>query len=71
MKKVLLASLIGLVSTHALAQDEIKFVMEATYPPFEYMDETTKSKALTLILLMRFVLRCRQNVLSITKHLIA
>lgn len=35
MKKVLLASLIGLVSTHALAQDEIKFVMEATYPPFD------------------------------------
>ncbi|OLQ91024.1 arginine ABC transporter substrate-binding protein [Vibrio ponticus] len=42
MKKVLLASLIGLVSTHALAQDEIKFVMEATYPPFEFMDESNQ-----------------------------
>ncbi|MGF1909528.1 lysine/arginine/ornithine ABC transporter substrate-binding protein [Vibrio kasasachensis] len=42
MKKILLASLIGVVSTHALAQEEIKFVMEATYPPFEYMDESNQ-----------------------------
>lgn len=39
MKKILLASLIGLVSTGAAAQQEIKFVMEATYAPFEYIDE--------------------------------
>ncbi|EJO4028855.1 arginine ABC transporter substrate-binding protein [Vibrio cholerae] len=39
MKKILLASLIGLVSASAAAQQEIKFVMEATYAPFEYMDE--------------------------------
>ncbi|KII75754.1 lysine/arginine/ornithine ABC transporter substrate-binding protein [Vibrio renipiscarius] len=42
MKKIILASLIGLVSTHALAQQEIKFVMEATYPPFEFMDENNQ-----------------------------
>ena len=42
MKKILLASLIGVVSTHALAQQDIKFVMEATYPPFEYMDENNQ-----------------------------
>ncbi|MGL5653787.1 MAG: transporter substrate-binding domain-containing protein, partial [Vibrio sp.] len=38
MNKILLASLIGLVSASAAAQQEIKFVMEATYAPFEYMD---------------------------------
>ncbi len=38
MKKVLLASLLSVVASNAIAQDEIKFVMEATYPPFEYMD---------------------------------
>lgn len=38
-EKILLASLIGLVSASAAAQQEIKFVMEATYAPFEYMDE--------------------------------
>ncbi|GAD89303.1 arginine ABC transporter substrate-binding protein ArtI [Vibrio halioticoli NBRC 102217] len=39
MKKILLASLIGLTSAHAMAaQQEIKFVMEATYAPFEYVD---------------------------------
>lgn len=42
MKKILLASLIGLASTHALAQDEIKFAMEATYAPFEYVDENNQ-----------------------------
>ena len=39
MKKILLASLIGLASFNAAAQEEIKFAMEATYAPFEYMDE--------------------------------
>ncbi|WP_261815430.1 arginine ABC transporter substrate-binding protein [Vibrio gallicus] len=39
MKKILLASLIGLTSAHAMAaQQEIKFAMEATYAPFEYVD---------------------------------
>ncbi len=42
MKKILLASLIGLVSASAAAQQEIKFVMEATYAPFEYMDENNQ-----------------------------
>ncbi|EOX4390405.1 transporter substrate-binding domain-containing protein [Vibrio cholerae] len=42
MKKILLASLIGLVSASAAAQQEIKFVMEATYAPFEYMDESNQ-----------------------------
>lgn len=42
MKKILLASLIGLASTHAMAQDEIKFATEATYAPFEYMDDNNQ-----------------------------
>ncbi|WKY56805.1 arginine ABC transporter substrate-binding protein [Vibrio sp. SNU_ST1] len=46
MKKILLASLIGLssagMSVNASAQDEIKFAMEATYAPFEYMDENNQ-----------------------------
>ncbi|EGR2795113.1 arginine ABC transporter substrate-binding protein [Vibrio navarrensis] len=42
MKKILLASLIGLVSTNVAAQQEIKFAMEATYAPFEYMDENNQ-----------------------------
>ncbi|HAS6260859.1 TPA: arginine ABC transporter substrate-binding protein [Vibrio vulnificus] len=42
MKKILLASLIGLVSANAAAQQEIKFAMEATYAPFEYMDENNQ-----------------------------
>ncbi|WP_435247023.1 arginine ABC transporter substrate-binding protein [Vibrio sp. nBUS_14] len=42
MKKILLASLIGLASFNAAAQDEIKFAMEATYAPFEYMDENNQ-----------------------------
>ncbi|MEZ9438760.1 arginine ABC transporter substrate-binding protein [Vibrio atlanticus] len=46
MKKILLASLIGLCSAgmavNASAQDEIKFAMEATYAPFEYMDENNQ-----------------------------
>ncbi|MFH0258358.1 lysine/arginine/ornithine ABC transporter substrate-binding protein [Vibrio rumoiensis] len=42
MKKILLASLIALASTHAMAQDEIKFATEATYAPFEYMDDNNQ-----------------------------
>lgn len=42
MKKILLASLIGLASFNASAQEEIKFAMEATYAPFEYMDENNQ-----------------------------
>ncbi len=42
MKKILLVSLIGLLSANAVAQDEIKFAMEATYAPFEYMDENNQ-----------------------------
>ncbi|MEJ2763744.1 arginine ABC transporter substrate-binding protein [Photobacterium sp. MCCC 1A19761] len=42
MKKILLASLIGLASAHAAAQEEIKFAMEATYAPFEYIDENNQ-----------------------------
>lgn len=42
MKKILLASVIGLMSTHALAQEEIKFATEATYAPFEYMDDNNQ-----------------------------
>ncbi|WP_299015448.1 lysine/arginine/ornithine ABC transporter substrate-binding protein [uncultured Photobacterium sp.] len=42
MKKILLSSLIGLVSAQAAAQDEIKFAMEATYAPFEYMDQNNQ-----------------------------
>ncbi|MFV0574167.1 MAG: arginine ABC transporter substrate-binding protein [Vibrio sp.] len=41
MKKLLIAGLIGLASTHALAQD-IKFATEATYAPFEYMDDNNQ-----------------------------
>ncbi|MCG3863326.1 MULTISPECIES: arginine ABC transporter substrate-binding protein [unclassified Photobacterium] len=41
MNKILLASIIGLVSSQAMAQ-EIKFAMEATYAPFEYMDENNQ-----------------------------
>ncbi|PSV51823.1 MULTISPECIES: arginine ABC transporter substrate-binding protein [unclassified Photobacterium] len=41
MNKILLASIIGLVSSQAMAQD-IKFAMEATYAPFEYMDENNQ-----------------------------
>ncbi|MEZ9280180.1 lysine/arginine/ornithine ABC transporter substrate-binding protein [Vibrio cyclitrophicus] len=42
MKRILLASLIGLASFNAAAQEEIKFAMEATYAPFEYMDENNQ-----------------------------
>ena len=42
MKKILLASLIGLASFNAAAQEEIKFAMEATYAPFEFMDENNQ-----------------------------
>ena len=42
MKKILLASLIGLASFNTAAQEEIKFAMEATYAPFEYMDENNQ-----------------------------
>ena len=42
MKKILLASLMGLASTQAAAQEEIKFAMEATYAPFEYVDENNQ-----------------------------
>ncbi|MEZ9566653.1 arginine ABC transporter substrate-binding protein [Vibrio artabrorum] len=42
MKKILLASLIGLMSANAAAQEEIKFAMEATYAPFEFMDENNQ-----------------------------
>jgi len=42
MKKILLASLIGLASANAAAQEEIKFAMEATYAPFEYVDENNQ-----------------------------
>ncbi len=42
MKKMLLASLICLASTGAMAQQEIKFAMEATYAPFEYVDENNQ-----------------------------
>ncbi|MDG2668662.1 transporter substrate-binding domain-containing protein, partial [Vibrio parahaemolyticus] len=46
MKKILLTSIIGLISANvaanAVAQDEIKFAMEATYAPFEYMDENNQ-----------------------------
>ena len=42
MKKILLASLIGLASFNAAAKEEIKFAMEATYAPFEYMDENNQ-----------------------------
>ncbi len=42
MKKILLASLIGLASTQVAAQDEIKFAMEATYAPFEYVDQNNQ-----------------------------
>ncbi len=42
MKKILLASLIGLASANAAAQAEIKFAMEATYAPFEYVDENNQ-----------------------------
>ncbi|MFM2577859.1 lysine/arginine/ornithine ABC transporter substrate-binding protein [Vibrio fortis] len=42
MKKILLASLIGLTSFNAAAQQEIKFAMEATYAPFEFMDENNQ-----------------------------
>ncbi|MZG58764.1 arginine ABC transporter substrate-binding protein [Photobacterium lucens] len=41
MNKILLATIIGLVSSQAMAQ-EIKFAMEATYAPFEYMDENNQ-----------------------------
>ncbi|MGR5185053.1 arginine ABC transporter substrate-binding protein [Photobacterium damselae] len=43
MKKIVLATLIGLASTHALAaEQELKFAMEATYAPFEYIDENNQ-----------------------------
>ncbi|GAL07206.1 lysine/arginine/ornithine ABC transporter substrate-binding protein [Photobacterium aphoticum] len=42
MKKLLLASIIGLTAFSATAQEEIKFAMEATYAPFEYMDENNQ-----------------------------
>ena len=42
MKKLLLASIIGLTAFSAAAQEEIKFAMEATYAPFEYMDENNQ-----------------------------
>ncbi|WP_318489081.1 lysine/arginine/ornithine ABC transporter substrate-binding protein [Photobacterium leiognathi] len=41
MNKILLATIIGLASSQAMAQ-EIKFAMEATYAPFEYMDENNQ-----------------------------
>ncbi|PSW03736.1 arginine ABC transporter substrate-binding protein [Photobacterium lipolyticum] len=42
MKKILLATLIGLASANAVAQEEIKFAMEATYAPFEFVDENNQ-----------------------------
>lgn len=42
MKKILLASVIALASTHAFAQQELKFATEATYAPFEYMDDNNQ-----------------------------
>lgn len=42
MKKILLASLISLASANAAAQEEFKFAMEATYAPFEYVDENNQ-----------------------------
>ncbi len=42
MNKLLLASLIGLVSVNAAAQQEIKFATEPTYAPFEYLDENNQ-----------------------------
>lgn len=42
MKKLLLASLIGLVSANVSAQQEIKFATEPTYAPFEYLDENNQ-----------------------------
>ncbi|WP_087018599.1 arginine ABC transporter substrate-binding protein [Thaumasiovibrio subtropicus] len=42
MRKTALAMLMALTATAANAQQEIKFVMEATYAPFEYMDENNE-----------------------------
>ncbi len=42
MKKTVLAILMAATATAASAQEEIKFVMEATYAPFEYMDENNQ-----------------------------
>lgn len=42
MKKIVLASIIGLMSANVAAQQEIKFAMEATYAPFEYIDENNQ-----------------------------
>ncbi|MGR5062274.1 lysine/arginine/ornithine ABC transporter substrate-binding protein [Photobacterium sp. DNB22_13_2] len=42
MKKIVLATIIGLASANAAAQEEIKFAMEATYAPFEYVDENNE-----------------------------
>lgn len=42
MNKLLLASLIGLASANAMAQQEIKFATEPTYAPFEYLDENNQ-----------------------------
>ncbi|WP_413111430.1 transporter substrate-binding domain-containing protein [Thaumasiovibrio sp. DFM-14] len=42
MNKTVLALVLGLAATTATAKEEIKFVMEATYAPFEYMDENNQ-----------------------------
>ncbi|CAH0533530.1 Putative ABC transporter arginine-binding protein 2 [Vibrio stylophorae] len=44
MKKTIIAALFGLTALSANAQTELKFVMEATYAPFEYMDENNQIK---------------------------
>ncbi len=42
MKKLFIATAIAVVSTSAMAQEKIRFAMEATYAPFEYMDKNNQ-----------------------------
>ncbi|WP_108650681.1 transporter substrate-binding domain-containing protein [Dongshaea marina] len=44
MKKLICAALFGLISTQVVAKQVIKFEMEATYAPFEYVNKNNEIK---------------------------
>lgn len=71
MKKVLIAALIAGFSLSATAAETIRFATEASYPPFESIDATTRSLVLTSTWHRRCVKRLMQPVLSLTRRLTA
>ncbi|MGL5949023.1 MAG: transporter substrate-binding domain-containing protein [Aeromonas sp.] len=64
MKKVLLVAAMGLLSTQVLAQ-EIKIATEATYAPFEYLDEKNEFQGFDIDLARAL---CAEAQLECTFH---